>query len=1025
MPHLAFRDMPIARKLLLLVLLTTGLALFSFTAFSIVKETFDWTDSKIADMASDADIVGDEAAAALKTGNPDIIRHYLAALWNTGEITYGAIYANDGRLFLQFGAPPPSLKQPGPSLLRAGQRTTMAGVAIFAPLFDRGTQVGTIYLVSDYNDLVSDTLSDASVTLIAAFVSFILAAFFFFRLRPRIVNPIAELTGTMEKVAHDRNYDLRVTPQGKDEIGALAIAFNTMLQAVNERDVKLAGHQRELEQTVEERTAELRRINTLLEKELTERKAAQAALSMHDTLLKTVTHSATELLSALSFDDAMATVFELIGRALGVSRIMLNPLTPSTDGHMRVTTTHEWFTPGREPLMSDAALTNIDLNVNFPSAFASTLMGDPASVYVRDMPEPIRDVFSRDGIRSIIVLPVMVEKRLWAGLLFLDSRQERREWSWAETDTLGTLARLIGAAVARARTVRELADANTIVQNSPTVLYRLKGEPTLPLTYISHNITKFGYDPKVLAASGKFFQTLVHPEDLPKLQSAMAKILDRNVAGATIEFRLLLPGGAFRWVENRYSAIRDETGRLVEVEGIIIDITERKAAEEKIAQLARTDALTGLANRATFVERLHQGFIAAKRGAPRFAVLYLDLDRFKDINDTRGHPAGDELLRQAGERLKQTIRESDLVARLGGDEFAVLQNDIGDPSDAGALAAKIGQALAPPYRIGGSDLHITASIGISYFVADTAKPDDMLAQADLALYRAKEEGRNQYRFHSEDLDVQVAERVAMAEELREAIANDQLEVYYQPQVELHSGQIIGMEALIRWHHPVRGLLMPGAFIPTAEKTGIIVAIGTRVLQRACAQMKTWRDEGMAPATVSVNVSLAQLKTGPQFVREVSGLLAQYGLSPGDLELDVTESMLAQATLAQNDVLDRLRQMGVRIALDNFGAEYSTFDYLRTYRVNHLKVARKFVEKATSDPQQAATIRAIIGAAREMGIQVIAEGVETQEQRALLVSIGSATRGAGFLFSEAVPAARATELLKKGVIDRTEKRGTAA
>jgi diguanylate cyclase (GGDEF)-like protein/PAS domain S-box-containing protein len=753
---------------------------------------------------------------------------------------------------------------------------------------------------------------------------------------------------------------------------------------------------------------------------LPRRNRTRQVLHAHDALLKAVAQSAAELLGTLNLDDAINAVLGFMGEALHVSRVLLAPVTQRADGHLIANFSHEWFTPGRQPYLSQAALQNVDLTALFPHNVAANAMGEPSMQDVAEMPEPLCGIYAGDGMRSFLVIPLMQDEKFWGNLLFFDSQPARREWSWAETDTLTTLASLLSAAIARHRTVKELADANTIVQNSPTVLYRLKGEPTLPLTYISHNITKFGYDPKVLAASGNFFQTLVHPEDLPKLQSAMAKILDRNIAGATIEFRLLVPGGAFRWVENRYSAIRDQSGRLVEVEGIIIDITERKAAEEKIAQLARTDALTGLANRATFVERLHQSYIAARRGAGRFAVLYLDLDHFKDINDTRGHPVGDELLRQAGERLKRHIRETDTVARLGGDEFAVLQNDIADPSDAGALAVKIGHALSAPYRIGGNELHITASIGISYYMPDTAKPDDMLAQADLALYRAKEEGRNQYRFHSEDLDRQVAERVTMADELREAIAKDQLEVYYQPQVELHSGHIIGMEALVRWHHPKRGLLMPGAFIPTAEKTGTMLAIGHRVLQQACAQMRAWRDEGVAPPAMSVNVSLAQLKMGPQFVREVTGMLERYGLAPGDLELDVTESMLAQATLAQNDVLDRLREKGVRIALDNFGAEYSTFDYLRAYRVNHLKVARKFVEKATVDPQRAATIRAIIGAAREMGIQVIAEGVETQEQRALLVSIGSSTRGAGFFFSEAVPAARATDLLKKGVIERAGK-----
>ncbi|HUJ04329.1 MAG TPA: EAL domain-containing protein [Rhizomicrobium sp.] len=1020
MARLAFRDMPIAHKLLMAALLTTGIALFCFTSFSLVKETSDWYDTKITDMASDADIVNEDAARALRSGDRSEIEHRLSSLWATGEVAYGAVYKKDGGLFAEAGNAPAGLRQPGPSALRAGSHISRSGATVFAPVRYQGQELGTLYFVADYHDLFSDMLSDTMVTLVAAFASLALAAFFFFRLRPRIVDPIVELTGTMQHVARSKNYDIRVTPQGKDEIGAMAGAFNSMLAAVHERDVKLAEHQHELERTVEARTAELRQANARLQSELSERKVAEAALHAHDRLLKSVARSAAELLGTINLDDAIAMVMGLMGQTLGASRVLLTPVRTGGDGRYWLDTTQEWHVPGRPPLMTRAAFHNVDVTNLFPNALSAASMGEHTVIAISDMPQPFRDIYSEDGQRTMLVIPVAVDRKLWGAMLFLDSSPQQRSWGWAETDTLTTLSNLLSAAISRARSVRELADANTIVQNSPTVLYRLKGEPTLPLTYISHNITKFGYDPKKLTVSANFFQTLVAPEDLSKVEEAMERIMERNAAGATIEFRLIQPGGTFRWVENRYTPIRDETGRLVEVEGIIIDITERKAAEEKIAQLARTDALTGLANRATFVERLHQSFVAAKRGAPRFAVLYLDLDHFKDINDTRGHPVGDELLRQAGERLKQNIRETDLVARLGGDEFAVLQSDIGDPSDAGALASKIGVALAGAYRIGASDIHITASIGISYFMPDTANPDDMLAQADLALYRAKEEGRNQYRFHSADLDHQVAERVAMADELRRAIENDEIEVYYQPQVELHSGQIVGMEALVRWHHPRRGLLMPALFIPTAEKTGTILAIGHRVLQKACEQMKRWREAGLAPPVMSVNVSLAQLKTGPQLVREIVQLLAEYRLAPGDLELDVTESMLAQATLAQNDVLDRLRQAGVRIALDNFGAEYSTFDYLRTYRVNHLKVARKFVEKATEDPQRAATIRAIIGAAREMGIQVIAEGVETQEQRALLVSIGSATRGAGFFFSEAVPAGAATDLLKKGVIDRADK-----
>ena len=256
--------------------------------------------------------------------------------------------------------------------------------------------------------------------------------------------------------------------------------------------------------------------------------------------------------------------------------------------------------------------------------------------------------------------------------------------------------------------------------------------------------------------------------------------------------------GSYYWLECRYTPIRDAAGRLLEIEGLLADITERKEAADKISVLAMTDALTGLANRQVFIDRLRQAFAATQRGAPPFAILYLDLDGFKDINDTLGHPAGDLLLKSVGERLKNCVRETDLVARLGGDEFAVLQTNRGDVASAGVLASKIHDALSAPYMLGYTEMRVTASIGISPYMSETAGPDEMLAQADIALYRAKDEGRNQYCFHTADLDREAHERVALANDLRQALEHDELELYFQPQVELTTGLIVGVEALIRW-----------------------------------------------------------------------------------------------------------------------------------------------------------------------------------------------------------------------------------
>jgi diguanylate cyclase (GGDEF)-like protein/PAS domain S-box-containing protein len=782
--------------------------------------------------------------------------------------------------------------------------------------------------------------------------------------------------------------------------------------AAQERVVQLALYRSQLEETVAQRTTELRDSNSQLGKELVERKAAEDALREHDALLNVVTRSAAELLGP-HHDDAISLVLELIGQTIGVSRVQLSTIEPDSDGHLLSSIRYEWCAPGATSMIDNVAFQNLDITAHFGKIIAPVLAGDAAVFYVEDLRGQYRDLFEDARMRSFLSIPLQVEEKLWGSLNFIDSSTVKRAWSWAETDTLKTLANLVGVSITRARYVKELADANMIVQNSPTILYRLRGEPSFPLIYVSHNITKFGHDPGKLLASPNWAQGLIDPEDMAKVSAAMASMLEKGTQGAAIEFRLQTGDGARRWVENRYTPVRDKDGRLVEVEGIIVDITERKAAEEKIALLARTDALTGLANRATFIDRLRQAFAAAKRGAGSFAVLYIDLDHFKPVNDTLGHPIGDLLLREASDRLKSMVRESDVVARLGGDEFAVLQLEMGEPANAGALASKIQKSIALPFTLQGNTVQVSASIGVCPYLPETTGPDALLAQADLALYRAKDEGRNCYRFHSDDLDQQVLERVALAEDLRSAIHNGELELHYQPQVEIVTGAIVGMEALVRWNHPTRGLLGPGAFLPVAEKTGTMVAVGHWVLDRACRQMRSWRDQGLALPLLTVNLSYAQIKSNRELLRDVAETTAKWGLAPSDLEFDVTEATLAKTTLAQNDVLARLRDLGAKVAIDDFGTEYSSFDYLRSYGVSDLKMAQSYLSTSASDPGHAATVRAIMTMAHELGLRVVAEGVETHEQREQLLAACSTTHAQGYYFSKAVDAVHAEDLLRQG------------
>jgi diguanylate cyclase (GGDEF)-like protein len=437
----------------------------------------------------------------------------------------------------------------------------------------------------------------------------------------------------------------------------------------------------------------------------------------------------------------------------------------------------------------------------------------------------------------------------------------------------------------------------------------------------------------------------------------------------------------------------------------------------RVEVLALTDPLTTLANRRAFLERLTMAFATSKRSASPFAVLFVDLDDFKDVNDTLGHPIGDALLRQVAQRLRNTVRPTDLVARFGGDEFAILQADASDLVAAGTLAARVGTCLAAPFEIEGHEVHITASIGISTYSADVAGPAAMMMQADLALYRAKGDGRNCFRFHTGELDQEVHLRVTLAEELRLAIGGTQLELHYQPFVEINTGRIVGLETLVRWNHPTRGLIMPSIFIPVAERTGAIVPLGHWVFEEGCRQLKRWRDQGIAPEILAVNVSGVQFKQASDLPLEIAASMATWDIEPGNIEVELTETVLMEITKKHGDALERLRKIGIRIAIDDFGTGYSSLKYLTVYPVNRLKIAQELVFGVTTNSRNATVVRAAIHLAKELGIEVIAEGVATEAQANFLLSAGC-VYAQGYYFSRPVNAERATELLQQGKIEFT-------
>jgi diguanylate cyclase (GGDEF)-like protein len=436
---------------------------------------------------------------------------------------------------------------------------------------------------------------------------------------------------------------------------------------------------------------------------------------------------------------------------------------------------------------------------------------------------------------------------------------------------------------------------------------------------------------------------------------------------------------------------------------------ELQLANQEITVLAQRDALTGLANRRAFNVELAAAFSAGRRGGPAFAVLYFDLDHFKDINDTLGHPVGDRLLKQVAERIQDLIRRDDVAARFGGDEFAILQRDT-DVAATATMAGRLNEALAAPYVIDGNVVHITVSIGIVLDTPAITTPDALVIQADLALYRAKQDGRSCYRFHTPELDREVYERVTTTEELRSAIGRGELRLHYQPQVELKSGRIVGVEGLLRWQHPTRGLLGPAQFIAIAERTGTITALGEWAFEEACRQMKAWSDQGIDPDLIAVNFSASQFKIGSSLDQFLAGTLNKWRVEPSAVEIELTESVLMEVTKEHSDSLERLRQLGVRIAIDDFGTGYSSLSYLTNYPVNRLKIAQELVFGVIKDRRNATVVRTAIRLAGELGIECIAEGVETAEQAKFLVAAGCAY-GQGYLFDKPLSAERMTTRLR--------------
>jgi diguanylate cyclase (GGDEF)-like protein/PAS domain S-box-containing protein len=488
-----------------------------------------------------------------------------------------------------------------------------------------------------------------------------------------------------------------------------------------------------------------------------------------------------------------------------------------------------------------------------------------------------------------------------------------------------------------------------------------------------------GYAPDELELTHETWLKMIHPDDLPAVKDAFIRDPNQILAGVEVEYRMRHKSGAWVWLLDRAKGYMDhpEAG-ISRAIGTHIDLTARKQAEEKLDFLSHFDALTHLPNRELLRDRLEHGIQRVHRENQQLAILMLDLDRFKTINESLGHSVGDALLQALTVRMLGQIRGGDTLARVGGDEFILLLEDDVNAHSASAVALKWLDMFKQPIRVGESELAITASIGISLYPADGENADDLLRHADAALYKAKSQGRNTYQFFEQAMTAGAFEHLLMENALRGAVSRDELRVHYQPQLDLASGNICGVEALVRWQHPELGLVMPGRFIPLAEEAGIIGLIGEWVLREACRQIKVWDDAGLFIPCVAVNLSVQQIERNT-LVQLVADALASFQLDGCRLELEVTESMIMCETDKALVVLQDLRTLGVKLAIDDFGTGYSSLSYLKRLPMHRLKIDQSFVSDIGLANNGEAIVRAIIALGHSMGLEIVAEGVEYQHQ----------------------------------------------
>ncbi len=740
-----------------------------------------------------------------------------------------------------------------------------------------------------------------------------------------------------------------------------------------------------------------------LGRDITERKMAENNLRDRSAVLDALISCDWLLHAAESWHTVAPTVLQQLCLALRFTRATIlkntnpkNGAPETTDNTTYSKILHKWSMPGF--VNPGNSLEAIDFNSESLKRWNDALQqGNPVFGDIKDLPSDERKILKQHDTQSIVIVPLFSDKEWW-GNIIIERCHDLIKTTPQELGSLMAIGRSLSVAIQRERASKRLIQAKIAFDSATEGIMII--DHNACITAINRGfseITGFAEE-DVLGSTPKILQADNHDLRRSLLNEGKwcGEVFNTRKNGETYQEWLTI------------TVVKNSEGNIVNYVGVFADITESKRSQNRLHELVNHDPLTGLPNRRLLNELLEHAIRRAEREKHQIALLFIDLDRFKAINDSLGHQVGDKLLYEVSRRISHSMRESDVVARLGGDEFLVMMDMINNQEDAEQIAKKIIQALQAEFIIDGEEIFISASIGISIFPKDGSDVDSTIKAADMAMYQVKNKGKNNHCFYSAELSKDVVERFTMESQLRRALERNQFEVYYQPQLSLISGDIIGAEALIRWNHPELGLVSPAKFIPVAEETGLIVPIGEWVLRQAALQAKQWINDDYAMQWISVNVSGVQVMRS-SFADTVYGILIETDCNPNILELEITESTVMQNTEYVIDTFNRIKQLGVRLAIDDFGTGYSSLSNLKRLPLDKIKIDQSFVRGLPDDLDDAAIVNAIYAMARSLGFSVIAEGVETIAHAEFLKNMGC-EEAQGYLYSKPVTTTDFTKLL---------------